>query len=96
MLKSVGYLDRASLPPASTMPTSVLQALPRNKEKSYLNYLQKMASELWMLELRFEPALSRLGAYVHLHITSCPRQWLFKPAPYLRANIPHQLLLLLL
>ena len=88
----VSWISRLSPPPS--MPTSVLQALPRNKEKSYHNYLQKMASGIWMMGLRSEPALSGLGAYVHLHITSFPRRWLFKPDPYLRAKISHQLLLL--
>ena len=33
-----------------TMPRSVLQARHRNKENSYRYYLQKMASEIWMME----------------------------------------------
>ena len=49
------------------MPRSVCSAHLRNTEKSYKCFLEKLASDLWILQLRNESSPGRLWAYVNLH-----------------------------
>ena len=96
MSQAVTALDPLRLPLDSPLPPSVRSALPKNRERSYRNWLQKQASAAWLQELHAELSASpsRLRTYVTLHLHPPIRRSLFKAAPYLRAQAPNLLALL--
>ena len=59
-MQAVGSLDPARLPRDAEMPKSVCMARPENKEKSDRYFLEKLASDMWLSELRAEPPPGRL------------------------------------
>ena len=54
-MTAVESLDPDRLPHDVEMPKSVVMARPVNKEKSYRYFLEKLASDMWLSELRAEP-----------------------------------------
>ena len=61
------------------MPGLVFSAHPRNKEKSYRHFLEKLASDLWSVQLCNELSPGRLWTYVNLH---------FRPSADTYSNLP--------
>jgi hypothetical protein len=69
----------------SSLPPPVYQALGKNKEKSYKNWLKVQASSLWRSELILlklpSQAPGRLPAYAQFNNNDLDRVNLYKPAP---------------
>ena len=85
MYLAVNHLDKVRIDIQAPMPTSVQQAKPHNKERSYKKFLQGISSEKWynQLQLQAHNPASRLRTYVFLHLDDTRRMTLYKPAPYL-------------
>jgi hypothetical protein len=80
ILQAVGSLDPDRLPLDAEMPKSVCMARVENKEKFYRHFLEKLASEIWLSELRAEPPPGRLWSYVNLHLRPPLCRHLFQPS----------------
>ena len=61
IMQAVGSLDPDRLPHDAGMLKSVCMARIENKEKSYRYFLEKLASEIWLSELRAEPHRADFG-----------------------------------
>ena len=85
MYLAVNHLDNVRIDIQDPMPTSVQEAKPHNKERSYKKFLQGISSEKWFnqLQLQAHNPASRLRTYVFLHLDDTRRMQLYKPAPYL-------------
>jgi len=93
--QAICQVDKDKIDPHTPMIPSVQPAKPQNREKSYMNILEKQCSKQWMQYLQSEllGPPGRLRAYVHWDLSS--DTWgrnLYRPAPYLtHQNAKYQL-----